>query len=56
MLANERHEHGGVGALAHHVEAGALEQTRQAFAQEDIVVRQDDACAAIAHTGDYGGR
>ena len=56
MLANERHEHGGVGALAHDVEAGALEQTRQAFAQEDVVVRQDDACAAFAHTVDYAGR
>jgi hypothetical protein len=54
MLTHERHELRGVVALAHDLEAGALEQTRQAFAEKNVVVRQDDACAAVAHNGDCG--
>ena len=36
------------------LEAGALEQARQALAQEDVVVSQHDPRAARAHTADYG--
>ncbi|MDX6412516.1 MAG: hypothetical protein QOE91_2032, partial [Gaiellaceae bacterium] len=39
VLANERDQLGAVAALAHDLEPGALEQARETFAKEDVVVR-----------------
>ncbi len=46
VLANELEELLGIATLADHVEACSIEQARQAFAQEDFVVRNDYAVAA----------
>ena len=54
MLADELDQLGGVAALAHDLEAGALEQTGQTLAEEDVVVCQDDSRPARAHSHDYG--
>ncbi len=40
VLANERDQLGGVAALAHHLEAGTLEQAGQTLAQKDVVLGQ----------------
>ena len=46
MLANEREELLGIASLADDVETCSIEQARQAFAQEDLVVRNDNAVGA----------
>ena len=44
---------GAVGAGAHHLEPGAIEQARQAFAEENVVIRQRDPRSARGHADDY---
>jgi len=41
VLPDEVGELGGVAGLAHHLVAGALEQARQPFAEQDVVVGQN---------------
>jgi hypothetical protein len=40
MLAHERQKLRALAALAHHGEAGTLEQARQALAEQNVVVSQ----------------
>jgi hypothetical protein len=47
VLAHEREQFGRVAGLADDLEVAALEQARQPFAEEDIVVCDDDPRAAL---------
>jgi len=47
MLADEIEELGRVARLPDDLETGSLEQAREPFAEEDIVVCDDDPRAAL---------
>jgi hypothetical protein len=47
VLAHELDQLVRVARLADDLEVGSLEQTREPFAQKDVIVCQDDATAAI---------
>jgi hypothetical protein len=47
VLAHEREQLGRVAGLADDLKVAALEQARQPFAEEDIVVCDDDPRAAL---------
>jgi hypothetical protein len=51
MLVNQGEQLATIGCLSHHVEAGTLQEARKAFAQQDVVVRHDDAYAHAATVG-----
>jgi hypothetical protein len=46
VLADELEELVGVAGLADDLEVGALEQADEPFAEQDVVVGDDDAAAA----------
>jgi hypothetical protein len=48
VLPNERHQPGCVVGLTRDLEAGPLEQARQAFAEEDVVVGEDNPWGTLA--------
>jgi hypothetical protein len=52
-VANQRDELRGISALAYDVKAGALEQARQALAEQDVVVRKRNPGAVHGHYHDY---
>lgn len=47
---DEFHEFCGVADLADDLQSGAVQQARQAFAQEDVIIGQHHSRAAGAHT------
>ena len=53
MLSDERDQIGRVAALADDLESSALEQARQTFAEQDIVVRQRHPGRDRGHVADY---
>jgi hypothetical protein len=53
MLSDERDQLGSVAGLADDVEPSALEQARQTFAKQNIVVRQGHSRSALRHAPDY---
>jgi hypothetical protein len=53
MLSRELDQLGGLAALADDVEPAALEQTRQTFTKQDIVVCQRHPSPARRHAVDY---
>jgi hypothetical protein len=54
MLPNERQQLRGAPGLTHDLEAGALEQTRQTLAEEDVVVCEHHPRPVLRHIEDYG--
>jgi hypothetical protein len=52
-LPNQLDELRGIAALAYDVKAGALEQARQALAEQDVVVRKRNPGAVHGHYHDY---
>ena len=55
MLADELEKPAGVGGLADDLEAGAIEQARETFAQENVVVCDDDPSALVQGCFDRTG-
>jgi hypothetical protein len=53
VLAYDRNQVGAVAALTDDLETGALEQARQALAEENVVIRQRDPRSARGHADDY---
>ena len=54
LLAHKRQQQRRVCALPYDVEARPLEQARDSFAQQDVVVCQRDLDAILGHLYDYG--
>ena len=54
VLPDERHQPRRVVGLTCDLEAGALEQARQALAEEHVVVREDDPWGILAHPSIMG--
>jgi hypothetical protein len=55
VLADELEEPVGVCGLTDNVEAGPVEQAREAFAQQDVVVCDDDPAARVRGRFDRPG-
>ena len=54
LLAHERRAARRVAGLADDLEAGPLEQAREAFAQKDVVVGDNDSSAGVGGRVDGG--
>jgi hypothetical protein len=54
VFANERNQLGGIVALARDFKAGTLEQARQPFAEEHVVIRENDSDRILTHTSIMG--
>ena len=48
-LPDQRDELGGVAGLGYYLEARAIQQARQALAEQDIIVRQRDPDRHLGH-------